>query len=204
VVNHLREQFKSEADVGIACIYCNYKEKDVQIPINLIASLWSQLVQQQDSLSNNVQDLYKDHRRRGTRPALSEVSRILRSEAGRYSKIFVIVDALDECPEAGRSRAILLTELRALQPTVNLMATSRFLDNIAREFEGAIQLEISASIKDVQEYVRGRFCESLLSRKISKDAALREDIMKTVVGNAKKMYKVSSHDVNLSLKSSMC
>jgi len=187
VVNHLREQFKHETDVGKACIYCNYREKDVQIPVNLIASLWSQLVQQ-DSLSSNVRDLYKDHNRRGTRPALSEVSKILRSETSRYSKIFVIVDALDECPEAGRSRAILLTELRALQPTVNLMATSRFLDSIAREFEGVIQLEISASIKDLQEYVRGRIsCESRLSRNVGKDAALGEDIINTVVGNAKKM-----------------
>jgi hypothetical protein len=188
VVNHLHERFKDEADVAIGCIYCNYKERDMQTPVNLIASLWSQLVQNQDTLSNDVQALYKLHSRKCTRPTLSEVSKMLQSEAGRYLKIFVVVDALDECPEDNGSRKILLKELRALRPTINLMVTSRFIDNIAREFKGMTQLEISASVEDIQAYVRGRISqENKLLRNVGKDSALKEDIVKSVTGNAEKM-----------------
>jgi hypothetical protein len=188
VVNHLHEQFKDETDVAMACIYCNYKERDMQTSVNLIASLWSQLVQSQDALSDDVQALYKLHSRKGTRPTLSEVSKMLQSETGRYLKIFVVVDALDECPEDNGSRKSLLKELRALQPTINLMVTSRFIDTIAREFKGMIQLEISASVDDIQAYVRGRISqENKLLRNVGKDSALREDIVKTVAGNAEKM-----------------
>lgn len=155
VVNHLHEQFKDEPDVAIACIYCNYKERDMQTPVNLIASLWSQLVQNQETFSNDVQALYKLHSRKGTRPTLSEVTKVLQSETGRYLKIFVVVDALDECPEDNGSRKGLLKELRALLPTVNLMVTSRFIDTIAHEFKGVTQLEICASVDDIQAYVRG-------------------------------------------------
>jgi hypothetical protein len=38
VVENLRERLKkNDIDVGIACIYCNYKEKDAQTLTNLIA-----------------------------------------------------------------------------------------------------------------------------------------------------------------------
>jgi hypothetical protein len=92
-------------------------------------------------LSDDVQDLYKSHSRHNIRPKLGEISEILKSETGRYSKIFVVVDALDECAEDKGSRESLLNELRKLQPIASLMVTSRFIDSIAREFEGMLQLE---------------------------------------------------------------
>jgi hypothetical protein len=91
-------------------------------------------------------------------------------------------------PEDNGSRKSLLKELRALRPTINLMVTSRFIDNIAREFKGVTQLEISASVDDIQAYVRGRISqENKLLRNVGKDSALREDIVKSVAGNAEKM-----------------
>lgn len=189
MVNHLREQLKNDASIGIACIYCNYKEEHMQSPANLIASLWAQLVQNSGSLSSDVKDLHRSHIRQRSPPTLSGVSKILQSEIGRYSKIFVIVDALDECPESNRSA--MLKELRALQPTINLLVTSRFLDSIANDFEGATRLEISASAEDVQTYAIGRISrEQRLSRFIGKDAALGKTIVETVVGSSKKMYEV--------------
>lgn len=187
-MNRLHEKFKNETDVGIACIYCNYKERDSLTPVNLIASVWSQIVQQHEPLSNDVQGLYKAHRRHNTRPPLSEVSKILKSETSRYSKVFVIVDALDECPEENGSRESLLRELRALQPIANLMVTSRFIDTIARQFNGTIQLEISANVDDIRAYARGRISrEHKLSRNVCKDAVLGDDVVKTVAGKSQKM-----------------
>lgn len=207
VVDHLHEKFKDETDVGIACIYCNYKEKNMQTPVNLIAGVWSQLIQQHEPLSNDVQDLYKSHSRHNTRPTLGEVSKILKSDTGRYSRIFVVVDALDECPEDTGSRESLLKELRALQPILNLIVTSRFIDTIAREFNGMIQLEIRANDEDIQAYTRARISrEHKLLRNVGKDVALREDIVKTVVRNAEKMYDVPRHNIDQLriLESSMC
>jgi hypothetical protein len=83
----------------------------MQSPVNLIASLWAQLVQNSGSLSSEVKDLYRTYIRQRSPPTLSDVSKILQAEIGRFSKIFVVVDALDECPESNRSA--LLKELRA-------------------------------------------------------------------------------------------
>jgi hypothetical protein len=186
VIDNLRERLKNDIGVGVACIYCNYKEKDAQTVTNLVAGLWAQLVQNSGSLSTEVRDLYSTHVRQNSSPTLDEVSEILQCEIARYSKIFVVIDALDEYPEGDRST--LLKKLRELRPTINLMVTSRYLDTIANDFEGSPQLEISANIEDVRAYIVGRISgEKRLSRFVGKDAALGENIVNTVAGKAKKM-----------------
>jgi hypothetical protein len=153
-----------------------------------------QLIQDSASISTDVEALYKIHAPKGTLPTVNEVSKVLQSELSRYSKIFVVVDALDEFLTEDHSRANLLTKLRALQPVVNLMVTSRFIDNIEHEFSGMPKLEIGASRSDVQAYVVNRIRQSdRLLRHVSKDAALKEDIVKIVVENTQKMYVQGPH-----------
>lgn len=149
-------------------------------------------MQSRVSLPVDVHDLYSSHIAQGSRPTRGEISKCLQSEIKIFSRIFIIVDALDECPEDKRSRAILLNELRALQPKANLMVTSRFLDNIACEFAGITRIEISASIEDLQTYTKGRiFREDRLLEHIQRDPALEEEITKTVVRNARQMSVTS-------------
>ncbi len=148
-----------------------------------------QLTHNRASISTDAEQLYKSHVNKGTRPSLDEISKLLKSELTSYSKVFVVVDALDEFQASDQFQTTLLTELRALQPVVNLLVTSRFIDNIGREFRGMPMLEISASPMDVQTYVVNRISQSeRLLRHTTKDKALREEIIKIVVGNAEKMY----------------
>lgn len=204
MVDNLRERLKNDIGVGIACIYCDYKERDAQTLINLVAGLWAQLVRNSGSLSTEVRDLYSTHVCQNSSPTLDEVSKILQAEITRYSKIFVVIDALDEYPEGDRST--LLKRLRELRPAINLMVTSRYLDAIANDFKGSPQLEISANVEDVQAYIVGRISgEKRLSRFVSKDAALGEKIVKTVAGKAKKMYETLKQNINPSIsKSAIC
>jgi hypothetical protein len=201
VIENLRERLKNDIGVGIACIYCNYKEKDAQTLTNLVAGLWAQLARNSGSLSTEARDLYSTHVRQNSPPTLDEVSKMLQSEIARYSKIFVVIDALDEYPEGDRST--LLNKLRELRPRINLMVTSRYLDAIANDFEGSPQLEISANVEDVRAYIVGRISgEKMLSRFVSKDAALGENIVNIVAGKAKKMYETLKQNIHSSLSKS--
>jgi hypothetical protein len=187
VVDHLRKQFGNET--GIAAIYCNYKDIEVQTPANLFASLWMQLVESHP-ISDDVKMLHKKHIDRSTRPSLSEILQVLRSEIDDYSgsKVFIIVDALDECPEDNKIRGTILTELQALQSTVHLMVTSR--PHVTVELDPpCLIVDIRASDGDVLHYVDGRIsCDQQLARHLKRRAALREDLRKTVVHNAQGMY----------------
>jgi hypothetical protein len=188
-VNRLREQFKDKAKFGIAYIYCNYKEKDAQTPVNLIASLWMQLVEDHGSLSTDVKDLYEECVKRGTRPPLSAVSRVLQSEITKYLKVFVVLDALDEYSESDGTRKLFLTEIRRLIPNISLLVTSRDIANIELEFQNAARLEIRANDEDVRSYLKSRIeGQPQLARHIEKDATLQDAILDTIVKKANGMY----------------
>jgi hypothetical protein len=136
-------------------IFCNYKESTKQTIPHLVASLLRQISQYRDSIPEHIRRLHVKYQRGGTPPLLDDVRTALTSEIGTYSKVFVIVDALDESPEGG-IRETLLKELRALALGVRLLITSRDIPSIAQYVHDAKRLDIFANDQDVQEYVRGR------------------------------------------------
>ena len=187
VVNHLDQHFENDG-VTIAYIYCSYKEQEHQTAVNLIASLLQQLVQRNPVISNDVVSLYHHHNMKQTRPTLDELSKLLQSEVRRISKVFIVIDALDECPEGNRTRESFLTEIRKLQPTIYLLVTSRHILAIEREFEQAARIDIYASGEDVKKYLKYRIeSEGRLVRLVKPDPALQAAIVNTIVENAKGM-----------------
>jgi hypothetical protein len=171
--------FKGD-NVGIAFIYCNYKEQTQQTVTHLIASLLKQLVQDCSVISDNVKSFYHSHQDRGTDPTFDEFTKILEAEIKAYAKIFIVVDAVDECTESSESRIKLLKALRSLAKLgVNLMVTSRDLPSIEQHFREALRLHIRATDEDVEKYVQNRLVN------YSGLENLLDTISKHIVDNAK-------------------
>lgn len=186
MVHHI-QTVVSRPDVAVACIYCDYKEQTRQTVPELVASLLKQLMQDRPETSDNVISLYERHLVNNTRPTQEELTQALRSEIGLYSKVFVVVDALDECLEGNQRR--LITELRSLGDTVSMLVTSRRLALIEELFLSAKRLDIYATNEDVQKYVEGRIAqEPRLARVVGTDPALRETVVKQITGNVEGMY----------------
>jgi hypothetical protein len=180
VVKHLQNIFKDGNSVAITCIYLNYKEQNEQTVCNLIASLLKQIVQDRATISDNVRALYKHHRDRDTRPILDDIIEAMKSEIGLYSKVFIVVDALDEC-ESQEVRTTLLKTLRSFATARNvpLMVTSRDLPSIAQEFEGTARLDIRARDQDLEKYLEGRIAAGPRHLK-----RLQENIVRKIIQNA--------------------
>ncbi|KAI9767661.1 MAG: hypothetical protein M1840_005532 [Geoglossum simile] len=188
VVDYLERSF-NEDTVAIAYIYCSYKGQEDQTVVNLIASLLQQLVQRNPVISEKVISLYRSHTQRQSRPTLGEYSSLLQSEICRFSKVFIVIDALDECPEDKGVRESFLAEIHKLQPSIYLFVTSRHISTIERMFEEAAHVEIRASDKDVRMYLEGRIKrEGRLARNVRADPSLKEKIIYTIVEKAKGMF----------------
>jgi hypothetical protein len=158
VVNDLTERFSKHLSVGIAYVYCNFQRRDEQKIDDLLASLLKQLAESYPSLPGSVKDLYDRHKDKRTRPLLEDISSTLHSVVTEYSRVFIVVDALDECQASNGCRARLLSELFNLQNRhgANILATSRFIPEIVNQFKGSSQsLEIRASREDVEKYLEG-------------------------------------------------
>lgn len=184
VVNHLRNQFENP-DIGVACIYLNHKETEAQSCSNVLASLWIQLVID-TSLPPKVHELYKHHYTKNTRPSIDEVFTILQLAISEHSKIYFIVDALDEYPE--NERNVLLKYLARLGVTVNLIITSRPHINLDAFFPGVKAIEIRATDDDIRKYLDIQITESSrLSRHVKTRPELKTEIESKVVENVKGM-----------------
>jgi Cdc6-like AAA superfamily ATPase len=186
IVEHLQTNFRNDLGIGIAYLYCNFRQQSEQKPANLLASLLKQLVQEQLSVPESVKSLYKRHRDKRTRPSFDEISNVLYSVIAEYSKTFIVIDALDECQASDGSRKRLLSEIFNLQikTGANLFATSRFIPDITNEFEGSISLEIRANDEDVRSYIEGYISRlpSCVTRSRDLQGEIKAQITKAVDG----------------------
>jgi hypothetical protein len=180
VLEHLQTFFKDNDRVAITCIYLNYKEQIEQTIPNLISSLLKQIVQDQPQTSDTIRAFYSHHKDRSTRPILDQLVKALQQEIATYFKVFIVVDALDEC-ENLETRSKLLRTLRSFTKigTVRLMVTSRDLPSITQEVDSIKRIDIRADDKDIERYLKDRIATGPqhLSR-------LKEDIVSHIVQNA--------------------
>src|SRR5271154_6255999 len=115
VVEHLNAKFQNDTSIGIAYLYCDFKRREEQKPADLLSSLLKQLVQEQSPVPESVKSLYQRHESKRTRPSFGEISKVLHSVVAEYSRMFIIIDALDECQVLNGGRRQFLSEIFSLQ-----------------------------------------------------------------------------------------
>lgn len=186
VVNDLLDKFFTEGPTAICYIYCNSIRSEEQRLDDLLVSLLRQLAQGQDPLSQGIVDLFERYKERRTRPSIEEICKTLYSVAATYTRVFVLVDALDECEVSTGCRSRFISELLNLHDRlgVNLFATSRFIPEITERFTESTTKEIRATTEDIERYLERSLTS--LPRSVSTDPdlkiAIKEEIGKAADG----------------------
>jgi NACHT domain len=187
IIGYLYNKYRNNNSVGTAYLYCNFRRQEEQKPVDLLASLLKQLLSELPNIPVSVRRLYEYHKGKQTRPLFDEISKQLHSVVAAYSKCFIVVDALDECQVSDGGRPKFLSELLELQIKVgaNLFATSRFIPEVTKAFEGKCVLrEIHASEEDVRRYLDGHMTRlpSFVLRSLDLQEEIKTEIVKTVKG----------------------
>ncbi|KAI9776598.1 MAG: hypothetical protein M1839_009502 [Geoglossum umbratile] len=195
VIDYLCSKYRTNFSVGIAYLYCNFRQQQQQKPEDLLLSLLKQLVQKQALVPESVKTLYECHNRERTRPLLNEILGALKSVAAQHSRVLIIVDALDECGISDGERQKFLSAIFSLQDKTkaNLFATSRINDSIAKLFKGALSLQIRASDKDVESYLDGQMSHL---RSDILDEALRGVIRREIIRAVDGMFLLAQLHMN--------
>ncbi|KAK2784468.1 hypothetical protein FQN53_008457 [Emmonsiellopsis sp. PD_33] len=180
VIDHLHTIFLGSVNVGIAYVYCNFRRKSDQKAEDLLASLLKQLAQGLPSVPDSLKILYAKHRNGQTRPSFREISETLQSLVMAHSRVFVLVDALDECQMSDGHRTTFLSELFSCYSKceMNIFATSRFVPEIVQQFKSGLSIEIRASNDDVSAYLEGRMGQ--LPSFVQRNQPLQEEIKKCI------------------------
>lgn len=183
--------------------FFRHKDRLEQTLENFVASYLKQLVQLRP-LSSEVEELYDNHRKCGTRPTLEALIEILQHEIKRCEKVYIIIDALDECTDSG-TRQKLLAEIRAFPVMVQLLTTSRPLAFEGCGLESFCRLQILATEQDLRTYIVGRLPrEDRLARHARKDFTLQDEIVHQITTQAKGMFLLARlHMDSLASKSNL-
>jgi NACHT domain len=185
VIEDLITRFHSDPSIGIAFVYCNFQRQHEQKAEDLLASLLKQLAQGQSSLPDGIKPLYDKHKDKRTQPSFDELSRTLYIIAAMYSRVFIIVDALDECQESDNCRTKFLSEIFNLQARsgASLFATSRFISEVTEKFKGCSSREILARDEDIRRYLDGHMSPR---RAFLRENSKLQDEIKTKIVKATK------------------
>ncbi|KAK6503788.1 hypothetical protein TWF481_008794 [Arthrobotrys musiformis] len=177
-----------ESKAGIAFLYCTYAERNIQTIERLVGSIVRQLIVQLQCIDIplSVLELYNQHKRSKTHPSTNELSKELCSLVFRFPKVYIIVDALDECDDTNKTRSLLLSQLQRLAPHVQLFFTSRPLENIQLD---AIQFKVTAQEDDMRKYLSAMIKDEPLLTKFCADyEGLEDEILKRIVKKANGLF----------------
>jgi Cdc6-like AAA superfamily ATPase len=193
VVEHLNNRHRNDISTSIVYLYCDFRRQ--QKPFDLLTSLLKQLAWQHSHLPEDMKNLYNYHRKGQSRPSFCQISQLLQTFMAEYQRVFIIIDAIDECPVSNGDRVKFLSEIFRLQAETgaNVFATSRVNNDIKKLFEGALSLEIRARVEDIQKYINAQ--TETLQPDIF-DNSMRHKIGREIIEAADGMYaKPSIHNM---------
>ncbi|KAJ7577658.1 ankyrin repeat-containing domain protein [Mycena floridula] len=188
-VNHLRNQL-SQRDVGVACIFFDYNTSSSQSVADIFGSIIRQLLIDSSSIPESLESLHTSFQSRKSRPtSLSAMAQALQAQIRLYSHVYLVVDALDECPVDIRDDFI--STIRSLTESghLNVLITSRDISIIAQEFTNETRINVQAHDEDVLSYITYRIeREKRLKTIVKEDAVLKREIVHQVTEKAAGMF----------------
>ncbi|KAM0812495.1 hypothetical protein AB5N19_12486 [Seiridium cardinale] len=183
VVEDLQETFytKKEKDVAVCFFYCNFQRRNEQGLKDIILSFLKQLLQAVTALPECVKELFDRCQAKRTQPTLEEATRTLRSVAELFRRVFVVVDALDECQTSDGCRKELMSELIELNRVagINILATSRPVPHVVENLQDFLSVEIRATKGDIRRFVSGNIHN--LPAFVGCNPGLLSEIMNSIV-----------------------
>ncbi|KAF5557177.1 ankyrin protein [Fusarium phyllophilum] len=180
VVENLHSRFQTDSSIVILHIYCRYNRVDRQTCNKLRASLLRQLCERLSTLPRGIMQLYNEYKPLRVEIPPERIISELKAVSDLFSKVFMVVDALDEWATEQGDLYSLPAELLLLQRklAINLLATSRPIPLIADQFKKHHSISITAQQQDIYTYVDNfRWPESSCIGKIPK---LRELVKRTM------------------------
>ncbi len=144
----------------MAYYYCDFRDAKKQDLYGLLSSLLSQLSAKSDSCYNLLSQLYSDNASGTRKPDSTALTECIKDILGLEGQgpIYIIIDALDECPDisgtpSAREEVLeLVDDLVNLNlPNVHLCVASRPEIDIRKALEPLQPLEISLHDEDGQK-----------------------------------------------------
>ncbi|KAF5597567.1 ankyrin repeat [Fusarium pseudocircinatum] len=128
VIKYLKGQYANDPETALAYYFFSFGNVEQQKVSVMLSSLIRQLCASRPDTPQPIKR-FEDYMARGERPDIETLEAALMSAVSGFSAVFIVVDALDECPAFDGERPKLLKCLRriitAMPDNVHIFCTSR-------------------------------------------------------------------------------
>ncbi|KAF5723133.1 ankyrin repeat domain-containing protein [Fusarium mundagurra] len=196
VIDHLQTHYQPE-DIRVIYAFCKFSRRDEQTPRNLLATLLRQTVQGKAQIYTKITHLYETRDSADSSLSRETIIEALGSSISSYSRVFVIVDAIDELDTSRGCRDSFLASLSTISAKLvgkmSLFITSRLIPDIAERLKGCTTLEIKASETDISNFTQAQM--SRLPSFVTRRPDLQSEISETILNAAQGMFLLAELQV---------
>ena len=157
IIETLKARLDGTATEGLAYFYCDYKDTATQQTANIVKSLVKHVAVQSKRSCEDLQALLDKHKRNRTLNStlsITKMADVLLKMLRHYDCFFIVVDALDECPEDHRHEVLAtLKTISAKASNARVIYTSREETDIKEAFADFKPVRITANTTDLALYV---------------------------------------------------
>lgn len=187
IIDHIQAHARA-SNYGLAYVYFDYMEQTQQTLGLVLASLVKQLLGQLPQIPTGIQDLHERLRGGQKRPNFEDLFGTLRAILTKFSRIFLVFDALDECDQENQRKDLLPLFHRLVGLGINVFLTSRpHPEDIQLSLSNAEKVQISAKKEDIAIYVEQTINQNPRARRIVEQGKCKDMIIAGLVDCARGM-----------------
>ncbi|KAI8210061.1 putative ankyrin repeat protein [Colletotrichum sp. SAR 10_76] len=156
VIKHLKDEYEDDPQTALAYHFFSFGNLDQQKVTAMLSSLVRQLCASRPDTPRPIKR-FENYMARGERPDVTTLENALIAAVHGFSAVFIVVDALDECPTLQGERPKLLACLRRIIATMpdnlHIFCTSRAERDIYATIDKVLSLPAKVAIDLTQNRV---------------------------------------------------
>lgn len=162
IIEQLKVNCDSKPNLAIAYFYFDFNESEKQNATSFVTSLIAQLCNHVVDLPEKLKELYKACNNGRGLAALDTLLVALYAMAEKFDDVFIVADALDECPNDGTLREELLELIKDMSTrsssNIHFLVTSRLESDIEELLRSlsttrVIPIQGSSLEADINSYI---------------------------------------------------
>ena len=170
-------------------LYCDFLAQQEQSTANMLGAILKQLASR-GSILKDIQVAFQKARKeyggRGLQP--SDLVEIIKKAIKSLSRVFICIDALDECTPQHRQELLQsLREIVRVSRNIRIFLTGRpHIENeIMKSFGKVVRIPLSPARGDIESYLKMRLSRD--TDPYAMDDELRADIMRVILERTSEM-----------------
>ena len=182
MIDNLCDQ-AGEEGIAVAGLYCDFLSQQEQTVNNIVGAILKQLVGRGD-IPSYLREAYQKAKKEfgGRGPQLLDLIKILRTTIAPLPRVFICIDALDEClPKCLPELLDSLREIAQGSSSTRIFFTGRphVKADIQRYFTKAVVIPVIPNLGDIRNYVETKLDRDAETEAMNND--LREDIVRVIL-----------------------